>query len=82
MEWKLHAFVVIQTGRCWQQNRFCNTSKLPLPQGKVGFRELCAGPLGVRIGPNLVILVHEEKAVAESGTLRKGYKQHAAGAEP
>ncbi len=62
---------------------FLQHNQATIAQGKVGFLELCASPLGVRIAPNLVILVHEEKAVAKSRTLRKGgYKRNAAGAGP
>jgi hypothetical protein len=51
---------------------FLQHNQATIAQTKVGFLELCASPLGVMIGPNLVILVHEEKAVVESGTLRNG----------
>ena len=71
MEWKLHAFVLIQAGRFGRKIVF-ETQPSLISQGKVGFLELCASPLVVRIGQISSYWVHEEKAVAESGTLRKG----------
>jgi hypothetical protein len=82
LEWKLHAFVLIQAGRFGRKIVFA-TQPSHHCQGKVGFLELWASPLGVRIAPNLVILVHEEKAVAQSRALREGgYKRKAAGGGP
>ena len=50
---------------------FLKHNQTILAQGTVGFFELCASPLGVRIRQISSYWVHEEKAVAESGTLRK-----------
>ena len=51
---------------------FLQHNQVTIAQGKVSFLELCPSLLGVRIAPNLVVLMHEEKAVAQSRTLCKG----------
>jgi len=70
MEWKLHAFVLIQAGRFGRKIVFETQPSLFPRQGRLSrtLRE----PVGCEDRKNLVILVHEEKAVAESGALRKG----------
>jgi hypothetical protein len=71
MGWKLHAFVLIQAGRLGRKIVFETLPSHHCPrQGRLSrtLRE----PFGCEERANLVILVHEEKAVAESGTLRKG----------
>ena len=48
MEWKLHAFVLIQAAYLAAKS-FLKHNQATIAQGKVGFFELCASPLGVRI---------------------------------
>ena len=81
MEWKLHAFVLIQAGRFGRKIVF-ETQPSLISQGEVGFLELCASPLVVRIG-QISSYWCMRKAVAEKRNVaQEGYKQNTAGAGP
>ena len=79
MEWKLHAFVLIKAGRFGRKIVF-ETQPSLISKGKAGFLELCASPLGVRLGQISSYWVQKQSLKAERW--RGGYKQNAAGAEP